>query len=494
MPLQPIDNYLLPLPDPTEGIRKNLELGLNVQQSQQVAQINDLKIQEAQRQLADKRLADQRLASLRTDLLGLSQNFNPNAIPELMAKYPEFKEQIKAQSDALSDAEVRQLAPIHAAMIKNASGIVTDKIEELAKSYENSKQPLKAHSLQTLLQSYINDPGGTTAVLASKLATDMGPGKYAETFGKLVEQPADLLKKESDAAAAKVTADYAEQKAQTDIASTKATTVSALATAAKTTQETKDLKDLAPGNVDKQKLDIQKLKRDLSTLPEAVGKEVNSYVDAAESAQTAATKAGNLANEFDKIEGFFKSGLAAKAERAARNIWGNEGTRSAVRAQYEDLKNQITLDKLKGIRITENEIALVQRAYPEGTSDPKYIADFLRQLRDVAKERAESNIAKSQWVSANLALTPATKELTILGQKVKPGTGFNEFLENIKPKPAEAAAKQAPATTAEAPAAAAPAAPKTDLIERSRKFLAANPNSPIAAKIRAAAKAQGVTL
>jgi hypothetical protein len=457
-------NYLLPLPDPTEGVRKDLELATGLQQSQQTAQINALKIQEAQRQITAEQAAAQRKSDFQREFSTLAQNPDQNATTAFLFKYPEFTEQIKAGSEALSNAEVKQLVPLYAAAVKGARDVVVRETNNLITTYDNSKMPQKAQALRVFLDNYNANPGGTTAVLAGRLAADMGIGKFAETFSKLVEQPADLAKKEADAKTAGVTAQYAERKTKADIAGTEATTASALATAAETRQKTADLQKLSPGlapaqqaELEKKKLDVEKLKVDIGTLPEAIGKQVGERVDAAEKNQATATTAGNLAGQFDKIEGIRASGAPARADAAFQRLWGNEGTRTALRQEYQQLVNRATLEELRGVRMTENEIHLIQSGFPEATANPKLVADFLRGLQKLSQGKADNETAKAQWLSGNRNLGPATKPLTVLGEKVKPGTDFTEFTAARQAKAAEAAAKQTPA--ASAPTAPAPGSP-----------------------------------
>lgn len=462
MPLQAPINYLVDIPDPTEAIRKNLETATGLIGAQQRGQALDAEAQLNQAKATAEQQKASQAQALQANLALVAANPTPDAIARLSILHPEIGEKLKAGYDMLDandqKAQLSLAQKLHAAMLNGAPDVAQRLALDSATANENSGNAPRAAQLRSLAGQIQQNPKIANLSIGSLLSTVQGADKYLANFGKFSTLEADRLKAESDAAAAgsdatKKAADakYADriQAAGADKAEADAGLAGTTANVAKRTALQKAEGEIAQqeatrantySEITKRGVDaalserefaLKKTKedREAADLPPEVRKEVNAHAAAADEAESAATKAGNLAAMFEKVgSGVGSSGASARVIEGLKRIWGSENGYSAMLKQFEQLRNEATLAQLKGLgRITEKEIEMVQRGLPEATASPAVVAPYLRLMEKASKAEVESQRAQSDWKTATLGnmTAPAVKAFTAAGRQVLPGDTFD---------------------------------------------------------------------
>jgi hypothetical protein len=114
MPLQAPADYLLKLPDPTERVKKNLEMVRGVMQARRQEQIAQLRIAEQQRnaQIAEQEarqalVEEENNRVMQEELATFAESPTHRGAVALMAKYPGLSTKFKPVLESLSDDERR---------------------------------------------------------------------------------------------------------------------------------------------------------------------------------------------------------------------------------------------------------------------------------------------------------------------------------------------------------------------------------------------------
>lgn len=337
-------NYMLNLPDPSQGMMSGIQNGLML--SSVIDKADQQKQAEAQQ------------AQMQADLGRISQNPTPAALAQLMVKYPSMSEQFKRTYDTLNTEQQKsrldQATQVYSALQSGKPEIAKQLLTDQAAAYRNSGSDNEAKTLEDIgkLVEISPDTAKTTAGLF--LAHAMGPDKFTETFTKLQSEqrssdkaPYELTEAQAKAQKAAVDSKFAESQAaldlqkkgwditkiQEDIAITKQNSQIAALNAA-TSRESNEIKKQEL----QQKLDEMKAKRD-----EAIR-----------------TKAGEAENSFATIDTSVKlidDILADKDTLRAivgASAWKGSipGTDNrAMVGKIEQLQNTLAaanLDKLKG--------------------------------------------------------------------------------------------------------------------------------------------------
>lgn len=173
---QPFD-YTLKVPAPGEAFMSGLQIG---QQQQQV---------EAQRARAEaERDKQARLAAFGTEVSNWVRNPTPDGYKQLMAKYPEYQQEINAVQKGASAAErpiIRSLAgeALMAHRNKKPEMVIELIDKRIAAAADNPQLAQKFQDMKSVYQQYSNDPKLQESLIVSALAQDEeGSRIYEKAF------------------------------------------------------------------------------------------------------------------------------------------------------------------------------------------------------------------------------------------------------------------------------------------------------------------------
>lgn len=220
--MQPL-NYSVDVQSPFVAAAQGYKLG---------ATIRDDQAQQAQ-------LQQQRQAQLQMqqDLGALAMNRNATGsdYASMMTRYPQLSEQLGRSWGALNGAQqqakLQQGTQAYAALQSGRTDIAEKMFRERAEAARNSGAEEDAKQAETMADLIKLHPETARTSIALSLAANMGPEKFAETFGKLGQEqraadkaPSELTKAKADADAAtsdaetkRVQAKYADSQAVLDL-------------------------------------------------------------------------------------------------------------------------------------------------------------------------------------------------------------------------------------------------------------------------------------
>lgn len=173
---QPYD-YTLKVPAPGEAFMSGLQIG---QQQQQV---------EAQRARAQAELDKQtRLAAFGTEVTNWVKNPTPDGYKQLMAKYPEYQQEINAVQKGASAAErpvIRSLAgeALMAHRNKKPETVISLIDQRIAASADNPQLVQKLKDMKSVYEQYSDNPKLQESLIVTALAQDEeGARIYEKAF------------------------------------------------------------------------------------------------------------------------------------------------------------------------------------------------------------------------------------------------------------------------------------------------------------------------
>lgn len=220
--MQPI-NYTQQVADPFKSAAQGYQLGATIRTDQA--------------QLAEAQAKREATLRMQQDLGALSAN--PNATgadyAAVMTRYPALSEQLGRSWGALNAAQqqgkLEHGTQAYAALQSGRTDIAEKLFRDRAEAARNSGAEEEAKQAETMADLIKLNPDTARTSIALSLASNMGPDKFAETFGKLGQEqraadkaPVELDKLKSDAAAAasdaetkRVQAKYADSTAILDL-------------------------------------------------------------------------------------------------------------------------------------------------------------------------------------------------------------------------------------------------------------------------------------
>jgi len=198
-----------------------------------------------------------------------SEGFSARGLNELMIRYPEAAEQLKAQYANLStqekQARIDNMMPIVAAVNAGDNASAQIEIQRQIDAFKNSGKTQEAEAAQRMSELLFQNPNAARTIMNTSIAAAMGPDKFDQVFGKLEDQkreeqlqPGKIAKAVAEGKIAEVKAQYQEQLEKAEIALKGAQTTSAKAAAGasyasskKTLAEIDRIREMAPAERDR---------------------------------------------------------------------------------------------------------------------------------------------------------------------------------------------------------------------------------------------------
>jgi hypothetical protein len=263
-------SYMLNVPDPAAAVTGGLQQGIQLASMMERA---DLMAAQRQQTEIENRglLAKQARATEFQNELGKlsSEGFSARGLNELMIRYPEAAEQLKAQYANLStqekQARIDNMMPIVAAVNAGDNASAQIEIQRQIDAFKNSGKTQEAEAAQRMSELLFQNPNAARTIMNTSIAAAMGPDKFDQVFGKLEDQkreeqlqPGKIAKAVAEGKIAEVKAQYQEQLEKAEIALKGAQTTSAKAAAGasyasskKTLAEIDRIREMAPAERDR---------------------------------------------------------------------------------------------------------------------------------------------------------------------------------------------------------------------------------------------------
>jgi hypothetical protein len=315
-------SYMLNVPDPaaavTGGLQQGIQLGTMMERADLMA------AQRQQTEIENRGLiAKQARATEFQNELGKlsSEGFSARGLNELMIKYPEAAEQLKAQYANLSTQEkqsrIDNMMPIVAAVNAGDNASAQIEIQRQIDAFTSSGKTQEAEAAQRMSELLFQNPNAARTIMNTSIAAAMGPDKFDQVFGKLEDQkreeqlqPGKIAKAIAEGKIAEVKAQYQEQLEKAEIALKGAQTTSAKAAAGasyasskKTLAEIDRIREMAPAERDRVVAQTEKLRAE-ARAKETTAK-MSNFKPATKAFEAASTAAGTTSETLatiDKLE------------------------------------------------------------------------------------------------------------------------------------------------------------------------------------------------
>lgn len=394
-------------------------------------------------------------AAMNAELAAFRQQPSSDRARDLIFRYPALKERVSGFMVSLGDDEKKerlsQMTEGAGFLISGNQEGARDAFLRAAKAYENGQRPQDAEPLKRLAEQVMTDPNAVRAELQLRIeALDPEAGKRLTEFEK---SRRDIRKADADASIKETQAMLEYDRLVAEIGLTQ--------------EQAKRLKaqtaiESARLGLDRERLGLDKLKAQqeraaaLVNLTEPAQKRVVDASDKAVKASAMAAKAAELAVKFEGMAaaGVMGGRVAMVGEGIKREL-GMEDAVSQARAQFEEIKTGQVLASLPPGAASDTDIALASKPLPQGTSDPKIVASYLRGLEKINRFAEVVAKGEADYVSQNGGVGMARQNMTVNGVQVPAGSTYGEVLEALQRR----ALRSAVPAPAQAAPAASPAAP-----------------------------------
>lgn len=394
-------------------------------------------------------------AAMNAELAAFRQQPSSDRARDLIFRYPALKERVSGFMASLGDDEKKerlsQMTEGAGFLISGNQEGARDAFLRAAKAYENGQRPQDAEPLKRLAEQVMTDPNAVRAELQLRIeAIDPEAGKRLTEFEK---SRRDIRKADADASIKETQAMLEYDRLVAEIGLTQ--------------EQAKRLKaqtaiESARLGLDRERLALDKLKAQqerlaaATNLTEPAQKRVVDASDKAVKASAMAAKAAELAVKFEGMAaaGVMGGRVAMVGEGIKREL-GMEDAVSQARAQFEEIKTGQVLASLPPGAASDTDIALASKPLPQGTSDPKIVASYLRGLEKINRFAEVVAKGEADYVSQNGGVGMARQNMTVNGVQVPAGSTYGEVLEALQRR----ALRSAVPAPAQAAPAASPAAP-----------------------------------
>jgi hypothetical protein len=379
---------------------------------------------------------NQRQQAFQMESAALSNS--PNATPTdwqaLAQKYPEFAQQVNANTNQqqvnwqnvrqrMSSDAVATVAGMQARLQADDVPGALDLLEQRAVRQENAGDQAGAAQTRSFEALINKNPEGAKQLASSILnagsantAQDLYANQKSQA-GAVVAQatvPAAVAQANAGASLAGTQAAYAPAQAQAGVNATQAGT-------GLTTANT--------GLVNQQ----------ITAPPAAIAAAQPEYT-AGQSNEQLASQSGELANAFSSIQNGGTSGLlGATWDQAGRRWTGDTSKLQQLRQEASSLVTQAETASMVNGNFTDASTARAVQNVPQITDSPQAWASYLQARQKFLASKAAWSTARGDWMRSNNASSgPAYRDFTIQTPDgssvfVKSGDSFTKFAKKVAP-------------------------------------------------------------
>lgn len=408
------------------GLRQGLaaEADANVKRSMEQAMAQSAAIAAAQKQEAKQAL--------------MTQPLSTEALTKFSIQYPEEAKNLETTMARLSTEERRQrvgeAGQVRAALLGGNKEAALSFLNERASAYDQSSgSKEKGDALRALAQRIEQNPIAAANMLGAVVAME-DPEKFTENVEKSMTLEPTIRKTEAEADIANTNAEMRRKQ----IAS---------ALKLETAQAAKYYNDM---RIDSKRLDLderkfadesaarlKEMEFKATDLPTNLVAPVLKMSDESVAANLQADDWGKLASEFDKFKGGLgigdtvPTGTQGKANELINSVLGRQDAVSVLRRRYDGMVAKGVVANLPTGAASDKDIALVKGGFPEGTDDPKLLADFSRAMERVNRADAKVKGARAEFLARNRGAGLARGGFTVAGLPVQAGETETDVMRRV---------------------------------------------------------------
>ncbi len=122
-----------------------------------------------------------------------------------------------------------------------------------------------------------------------------------------------------------------------------------------------------------------------------------------------------------------QSGVTARGDELIRSVFGTQDRETLIRREYLRLRSSAVINSLPPGPASDRDIRVFMEGFLDENANPETLAAGLRGMEKVARYEAETKAMESEWIASFNGLRPATRQSTISGVRVAPGTTYTDF-------------------------------------------------------------------
>lgn len=419
-----------------------IEQSLGLQEVQQNRNI--LAQREAARLAAERAqiVAQQRAQQKQAKIESVLTNPTAEGYSELQTLFPEDREAFKSAWDTKSEAarqsDLRELGGLYGYL---QSGMPDKAIASLERRIKADRAAgLDVADDEEMVAAIRADPKRATGAVGYMLSAIVPPDQFGPTVKNIGEearadelQPGLVRKGVAEAEKAVVEAQYAPQKIESELASEASLRArQAAQTAIEQEQLSLGWKRLALDEdslATNTQLKLEEMLQSGQKVEGASLSELTKSVGSAQQNEALATRTRDLADRIaaSPLRG---GGWRSSIGETAAGMFGNQDAVTALRGQYEQIKNSQAIKNLPPGPATDRDIEIAMRGFPPANAGKGHIVNFLRGLAKLQDIAAAGDQRRADWISSNGNLGTARRDINVGGVQVPAGTTFSEFNRN----------------------------------------------------------------
>jgi len=354
--------------------------------------------------------AEQQRASMQSAMQAFQRNPSPQTLTPLLTSLPPQTAEVlrkhwEGMETGQRESQIAFGGQAMSAILAGRPDLAGDLFMQRAIALENAGRADEAKFNRDMAELVKVNPQFALAFGASTLGTSEGGERMLKNILAATREPvaqrgavADVQQKETEASTrgAQIAADLAAKRATT------AATISQLQRDAQSNGVTIDSNSMAL---------------------------LNTSVREATEASSDANRMGDVAR---RIEDGIKTQGAPAAARAAVERFLGSGEFVKLRTEYNNLRNNALIRQLGPMTgaSSDKDVALFMSGFIDENAAPETLASFLRGMEKVARADAATRQSRASWISNFGSLRDATRETSIGGFAVQPGSSFVDFEKN----------------------------------------------------------------
>jgi hypothetical protein len=154
-------------------------------------------------------------------------------------------------------------------------------------------------------------------------------------------------------------------------------------------------------------------------------KRLNAAASESVVANQLADRMRDLSSEIQSV--LQQGGVTARGDELIRSVLGTQDRETLIRREYLRLRNSAVVSQLPPGAASDRDIKVFMEGFLDENANPQTLAAGLRGMEKVARYEAETKGMESEWIASFNGLRPATRQATISGVRVAPGTTYTDF-------------------------------------------------------------------
>lgn len=369
----------------------------------------------------------QRRESLQSAMQAFQRNPSPQTLTPLLTSLPPQSAEVlrkhwEGMETSLREGQIAFGGQAMSAILAGRADIAGDLFTQRATALENAGRPDEAKFQRDMAELVKTNPQFALSFGATMLGSSPGGKVMLENILAATREP--VAQRTALAGARSGEARATTEEAQSIFAGERAAA------------EVEKLQAEITNNAQRLGLDAEKARNDLmiklqefdakrGELSSGTMERLNKTASESVVANQNADRMRDLSSEIQQA--ISQGGLPARGEEMIKAALGTQDRETLVRREYLRLRNSAVVSQLPPGAASDRDIQVFMQGFLNETASPEALAAGLRGMEKIARYEAETKAMETEWLSSFNGLRPATRQATISGVRVAPGTTYTDF-------------------------------------------------------------------